>query len=174
AFNRDEVTICDPQPGRKQRMDFAQRLRILVNQSADSTRLGARQIMGNDASGGENNWILIIGFFRCRLPFPRLKVRLSIGMIKPIAFIKARRPRMIGRGTRPEDAFFTIDPLPRDAVIVTNSAPGSDAEFVKNLFGRTVVEFARLPETSSDDTDNIPVGPRFVARINSVLVVKHT
>jgi hypothetical protein len=171
AFHLDEVSFRDAEFLREQRMDFAQRLGILVDQRSDAARLRSGKIVGDHATGGQDDGILGIRFFRCRTPLHRLKMGFAIRMVELVALIKPGCSWMIHRRTRPAHAVLPVDSVPGNAIVVADAAFGSDAQLIKYFLGGVKGEFAALTQAGSYIANNLPINPGMRGRINGFLVV---
>ena len=146
ALHFDEVAILHAEFFGEPRMHLAQRLRILVHQPADAARLRAGEEVRDDASGGQDDGILVIRHLRRRPPLDGQEVRLAVGMSELPAFIQARRSRMPDLGTRPEHSVVLVDGFPGDAVIVGDAAFRGDAQLLEDVVRRAVVELVAVAE----------------------------
>src|SRR6476660_2904869 len=129
-------------------MHFTERLRILIDQSADPPCLCAGEVVRDDASGRENDGIVAVRLLGSRFPLDGLEVGFAVWMIERIALVKPRGTWVVYRWTRPENSLCAIDAIPGDSVVIGNTAFRSYAQLVKDLFGGVVLELIRGAEAS--------------------------
>ena len=59
----DTVTVGDAESLRELGVDLAQRLGVLVDQRGDAPGLGAGEVLADDPTGGEPDWVLVVDDF---------------------------------------------------------------------------------------------------------------
>src|SRR5580704_2479975 len=133
AFYFNEVAFVDGQLFRQSGMHLAQRLRILVQQSADTARLRAGEEVRHYPSGGEDDGILVVRHLGGRAPLDGYEVRLAIGVSELSTLIEARCAGVADLRTWPEDSIALVNQLPSHPVIVRDTALGSDTQFLKDI-----------------------------------------
>src|SRR5262249_18703950 len=131
----DSFAITDIEPGSGFRMDFHVRLRTLLDEKTDASRLIARQVLKDDPAAGQYQWKLIVRNFVGRIVFNRMEFRFAVGMIKTI-FEESRCSRMIFRRTRPKDAVVLLDFFPGYAVIVGFAATRCHPQLLEHVARR--------------------------------------
>src|SRR4029079_19554468 len=136
AFHLDEIPIRDANRRRELRVHFTAGFWCLRDQSANSSGLCSRQIVRDDASGGQDDWIVGVGLLGGGPPVHRLEVRLPVGMAEPVSFVQPRGAGMMFSRTGPEDPVLAIDSLPRDSVIIGDAASRGDSQLVEDLARR--------------------------------------
>src|SRR5207249_12141953 len=94
-----QVAIPDAEFFSEQGMNFAQGLRILVNQTADAPRLRSGQVLGHHAAVREKNRILVVHVLSGRTIIVSVESGLAVRMMKPAAFEQSRCAGMIRRGS---------------------------------------------------------------------------
>ena len=75
---------------------------------------------------------------------------------------------MVLARARPEDAHVVLDFLIRDAEVVGGAAFGSDAQFVENVFRRSVCKVFPGPETAGEFEEDGGVGAGVAGRIDGL------
>src|SRR5438046_10228055 len=103
-------------------MTLAQRLRVLVNQTADTPRLRSSQVLGHHAAGREKNWVLVVHVLSGRAIIASVECGFAVRKMKPAACEQSRRARMVGRGAGPENTHSLFNPRMRHAAVINRPA----------------------------------------------------
>src|ERR1043165_363673 len=124
-------------------------LRTLLDQENDASRLITRKILVDNAATRQDQRILFVGHFVWRTIFKRMKLRLTVGVIKP--FLKeARRARVIFARARPEDAVIALNLFPGDAVVIAVAAARRDTQFIEDRARRFKLEIFLTAQAARD------------------------
>ncbi len=121
-------------------MHLAKRFWVLVDEATNAARLSAAEILGDDASGGVDDWILWAGVF-CRWAIVEgEEFGFSVWMMEFSTFEETRSARVAWLWARPENAVFFFDSFPGHSTVVDLSSLGGYGEFVENFLGIVVGE----------------------------------
>src|SRR5690554_2339630 len=144
--------MLNPEFGGQARMNFHARLRVVIDEGADSPGLGAREKLADDAPCRENDRVVRVDFFGRRRVVGGDEASLAVGEIEgtgaashrvPGAWLKKTRGARVihgltvGRlaGTGPEDAVLILDLFISNARIVDHRPLGGDAQLLEHLSG---------------------------------------
>src|ERR1700722_4112489 len=128
------------------RMHFQPWIWILLDETADTARLRAGEILTHDAPTGEINWKLRRHRISAIAPFGDDEVVFAIRMKRASIFEQPGRPGMIERRTRPENAHVLVDLFVGDAEIVRSPTARSFAQLIVNFSCRSVWKELLLPQ----------------------------
>src|SRR5205807_5485379 len=157
----------------EQGMNFAQGLRILVNQTADAPRLRSGQVLGHHAAVREKNRMLVVHVLSGRTIIVSVESGLAVRMMKPAAFEQSRCAGMIRRGAGPEKAHVLLNALIRHPAVINRSAFARSSQLVENFFRARVIEIFALAEAAGEVADDLPINTR-IARGRNRIANAHT
>ena len=120
--NADHVSVRDSQLCCENRMHFAQRFGILIDERADPPRLSSAQVLRDDTARREEERIFRIDVLGGRPVFISIKSRFAVRVMKPSAFKEPRCAGMIERRARPEDSHVLLDLGVGHSAVVGGSA----------------------------------------------------
>ena len=153
----DQVAIGHAEKFGELRMHLAQWFRVLLDESGDASGLGARQVLADDATGGEPDRIVVVDNLGRLTEGHGMEAGLTVGMEELPAFEQAWVPGCPASGYWPEESHLVFDPLPRRALVVGGAAGGSQAELVEDLLGVPVGEVLPLAQALGDVEQDLPV-----------------
>src|SRR5215475_2307757 len=115
-------------------MNLDPRVRILVEKITDSPRLGAGQILADDAPRREVDRIL--GGYRIAAlaPLGDDEMMLAVRMERPAIFEQTRRARMVEGRAGPKHAHVLVNLFVSNAIVVRVSAARCFPQFFVNLW----------------------------------------
>ena len=105
----------------------------------------ARLVLGEDAAGGQEERVVLVGRLGRQLVLDRMEARLA-GRRREGVEEQPRRAGVLGRRARPEDAALGVDLGVGDPRVVGRRAPGGAGQLVEHVFRRAVGEVAALAE----------------------------
>src|SRR5580698_1350773 len=127
-------------------MDFQPWIWILLDETADTARLRAGEILTHDAPSREINWKLRRDRISTIAPFGDDEVVFAIRMKRASIFEQPGRPGMIERRARPENTHVLVDLFVGDAEIVRSPTARSFAQLIVNVSRRSVRKVLLLPQ----------------------------
>src|SRR5262245_53768200 len=94
-------------------------------------------------------------------------------MVEAAALEESRRPRVLGRRTRPEDAHLALDLLVGDAGVVGRAASRKHAELGEDLLRRVEGEVPAVAEPFGQRAHDAPVLPGLTGRRDRLTDADH-
>src|SRR5581483_5073132 len=116
--NRYPIAIANTQESCRAFVHLDPGIGCLLLEKWRAARLIAGQIMVDDTSGGQNQWIFLVWLLSGRDIFDGMETCFAIGEAKAF-FIEARRAGMIFRRARPEHSVLLGDLLIGNAPVIT-------------------------------------------------------